>query len=152
MLSKNSAPSCIPSGVLCSDCRICVKVFHWVHLWGILWSMHIETHAFPFASSSWMAAPNIASASPVFPVTLGDPMKTDGRGAGCSSDYLRLLAVTASHSSHLNIFVFSAQTLLPLLGTSLPSCALHMLVLTRRFSLCLLAWAVLFTFDDGCFF
>lgn len=32
--------------------QTCIKVFHWVHLYG--WSMHIDTHAFPSASSSWM--------------------------------------------------------------------------------------------------
>lgn len=99
---------------------------------------------------------SIASASPAFPTALmkTDCMKTNGRDAGFlrgSSGCLRLLAVTASHGSHLSIFVFLAQTSLPLLCTSFLSRALHTLVRIRRFSPCLLAWAKLFTFDDGCF-
>lgn len=117
VLGKNSAPSCVPSGVLSADCGLCMKVFHWVTCRGILWSMHIETDAFPLPPAPrW---PHTALHQAVLPSQLlwEIPMKTDRRDAACSrgsSSCLRFLAVTASHRSHLrSIFVFLAQPQLP---------------------------------------
>lgn len=74
--------------------------------------MHIETHAFPSASSSWMATHSTASVSPAFPTALRDPMKTDRRDAGC---------LRGSSGSGCNCFTPFPLGHLGLLGSHLTS-------------------------------
>lgn len=71
VLSKDSTPSCIPSGVLCSDCRTGITYRR------ILWSTHIGMHIFSFCLQLLDGCRQRCISQSCLPSCSGDPMRTD---------------------------------------------------------------------------